>query len=115
MELSVRYPSSMKKLSILYSLNVADWICTVVLLRSGSFYEANPLAGIFIGDISWGFLMKCVLPLAVILLTARILSLLDGGDMPVADSFISFGIVFYIAINLDHIMNFLLLFFGIAT
>ena len=99
-----------RKLCLLHCMNAADWICTVVLLRTGSFYEANPISALFIGDISAGFLIKCVLPAAVILLIMRAAAMLDADELRTADRWICFGLAFYSAINLDHVLNFILLF-----
>ncbi len=54
------------KLLLLYTLNITDYLFTLILISSGLFVEANPILQ---SDISGagGFLMKCVLPLILIL------------------------------------------------
>ena len=99
-----------KKLCLLHSMNTVDWICTVVLLGTGGFYEANPLSALFIGDVSAGFVIKCILPTAVILLIAYAAKTLNAQDFGTADRWICFGLAFYMAINADHVLNFILLF-----
>ncbi len=101
-----------RKLYLIYALNVADWICTSVLLRAGGFYEANPLMRSVAGDASWSFLLKCIAP---ILLTAglfRLIGRLDREGLMHVDRFISFVLVFYLALCLNHIANFVMLFLG---
>ena len=115
MEIRLPRAGLVKKLYLIYSLNVADWICTVILLSSGGFFEANPLAGSFIGDISAGFAVKCGLALAVVILIAGALTRLDGDQLYIVDCFISFVLAFYTVICLIHIVNFILLFLSIAT
>ena len=100
-----------QKLYLLYSLNAADWICTAALLRSGRFFEANPLAGTFIWNTSAGFAIKCVIPAAVITLIVRAIRGLEPDDLRLVDMFASFALVFYTALCIDHIINFSILFF----
>ena len=96
---------------LVYSMNVADWICTVVLLHSGRFYEANPLMQQIIDSLPQGFLFKCLFPALIIFVLIFTMRLLDQCELAVADRFISFVLVFYVAINIDHVINFLLLIF----
>ncbi|MBQ6154170.1 MAG: hypothetical protein IJJ15_10535 [Ruminococcus sp.] len=108
----IRRQNIEKKLYLSYSLNIIDWVCTLFLLSSGGFYEANPVARLFIGSITLGFLIKCALPLLIVVTVSWALSKLSFEDMATADSFVCFLLVFYIAINLDHLINFILLFSG---
>ena len=100
-----------KKLWLIYALNVVDWICTVVLVHSGRFYEANPLMRSSIGDVSAGFFVKCVLSAVVVMLLGALVRMLSGNELRIADCFIAFCLVFYLTIDLDHVINFILLFF----
>lgn len=100
-----------KKLMVIYSLNVADWVCTVVLLHTERFYEANPLMRGIIAELPLGFLAKCILPAVVITVLIFAIKLLDRRELRIADRFISFVMVFYLAINIDHVVNFMLLIF----
>lgn len=100
-----------KKLYLVYLLNVVDWVCTVALLSTGLFYEANPFARTFISDITFGFVIKCVVPLVLIYLCARFLHILDFSRLKIADMLISFALTVYLFIALDHLINFILLFF----
>lgn len=101
-----------KKLYLSYSLNIIDWICTILLLSTGGFYEANPVARLFIGNLTLGFLIKCALPLLIVVTVCWALSKLSFEDLAVADKFACFLMVFYIAINLDHLLNIILLLSG---
>ena len=108
----IRRQNIEKKLYLSYSLNIVDWICTLVLLSTGGFYEANPIARLFIGSLSLGFLIKCALPLLVVVTVSWGMKKLDFEDLKIADAFVCFLMVFYLAINLDHLINFILLFSG---
>ena len=110
MERAILQRGFIKKLCLLHSMNAVDWICTVMLLRTGGFFEANPLSALFIGDVSAGFFIKCIVPTAVILLIAYAAKTLDADDLRTADRWISFGLAVYTAINVDHVLNFILLF-----
>ena len=100
-----------RKLQLTYLLNVTDWICTLALLSTGRFYEANPIARMFIGNIGFGFAVKCVLPLMIVAVIIRVLRRAEADTLRTADSFVSFVMVFYLVIAIDHTINFMLLIF----
>ena len=108
MERTMDRTSLLRKLYLLYALNVADWLCTVTLLHTGDFYEANPLMSHVVGSIPLGFLFKCVLP-AVLMAAVFLLSgKLNRGERVWVDSFVSFVVVVYTAICVVHIIDFIL-------
>ena len=100
------------KLSLIYLLNVTDWICTVILLRTGDFYEANPLMSPIIGSIAAGILVKCILPAALLFLIYRMCIALGAENFPLIDRFIAFVTVLYTALCAIHIADFLILHLG---
>ena len=100
-----------KKLALVYALNLTDWVFTLLLLRTGQFAEANPVMQPFITSIPQGFTLKCLFPAAAIGTVMLLLRRLRLSELGTADRFISFVLVFYLAINLDHIVNFFLLIF----
>ncbi len=100
-----------KKLYFVYFLNVIDWVCTVLLLNTGLFYEANPIANTFIHNILLGFAIKCVAPFVVIFLISRSMDILEYPQLKIADMMISFALTVYLAVTLDHIINFVIYFF----
>ena len=110
----IRKQNIEKKLYLSYSLNIIDWVCTLILLSTGGFYEANPVARLFINSLSLGFLIKCAVPLLIVVTVSWALSKLSFDDLAIADRFVCFLMVFYIAINLDHVINFILLFSGVV-
>ena len=109
MELSIKRSKLFRKLALIYLLNIVDWACTVILLNTGRYFEANPLMRQFIGSLPGGFFTKCLLPAFAVSAVIFALRMLDRRDLFVADQFISFVLVFYTAVNLDHVINFLLL------
>lgn len=98
-----------RKLYLVYVLNVFDWLCTVSLLSTGLFYEANPIARTFIGSISLGFILKCIVPFLAVFFIGRSMRILDMSQLRVADKIISFGLTVYIFLTLDHFVNFIIL------
>ena len=100
-----------KKLYLVYFLNVLDWACTVLLLKTGLFYEANPIANTFIHNILLGFVIKCVVPFVVIFLISRSMNILGISQLRIADKLISFAFTVYLAVILDHIINFVMYLF----
>jgi len=96
------------KLCLVYLMNVADWICTVVLTRTGDYTEANPLMATVIGELSWSFVLKCAVPLAAVWLIDRLCAALVSPALRSADRWVSFAVVFYTAILTDHTVNLLI-------
>ena len=103
-----------KKLYLLYALNVADWLCTLILLRTGGFYEANPLMRPFADSLPQSFLLKCAAPAIVMGAIIWCLRKLDVRDLRRLDRWIAFTLTFYTALCIGHIINFILLFLGIV-
>ena len=112
LELSLVSRIVRQKLYILYILNVADWICTVLLLRAGGFIEANPLTRVFIDSIPMGLLIKVALPAAAVAVILRLIKELDKWGITAVNRFTTLVLAFYIALCVNHIVNFMLLFFG---
>ena len=98
----------MSKLCLIYALNIADWFCTVVLLRLGGFYEANPLMRPVIGDPLSGAIAKCLLPAALLLLVRRMCRGLSARELIYVDRFICFALALYCALCVMHILSFIL-------
>ena len=98
-----------KKLYFVYFLNVLDWVCTVILLNTGMFFEANPIANSFIHNVFIGFLLKCVVPFVLVFIVNRFMHILEVSQLRLADMMISFALTVYLAVNLDHIINFIIL------
>ena len=94
-----------RKLCLIYSLNIADWICTVTLLSSGGFFEANPLMRPVLGDVSLGFLVKGILPAFLLLFVGHMAGSLGKGARWV-DRCAGWVLALYTALCAVHIVNF---------
>ena len=99
-----------RRLALLYILNLTDWLCTRVLLASGFFVEANPLMKSVMNGLGQSVLVKCVLPLVMILLCAVLCKLAGAEHNKFANLMVTIGIVAYSLVNAWHIFNFVLLF-----
>lgn len=97
------------KLCVVYFLNVVDWICTLRLISTGLFYEANPIANAFIDSIAIGFAVKCAVPLVLVIIVCKGMHILDLKALKFADMLISFALTVYLLITLDHFINVILL------
>ncbi len=90
------------KLLLLYTLNVTDYIFTLVLISSGLFIEANPILNTHIEGL-WGFILKCMLPLLLVLyLHIRFLTGIPK-HKKIVKLLINGIIIYYIIINVMHI------------
>lgn len=105
------YSKVYNRLYYLYILNVIDWICTIVLLKTGMFIEANPIANLFIGNYVWGFVIKCAVPLLITVFITAQLYVLPQKYLKITNIVVIIGIVIYVFINMSHVMNFFILFF----
>ena len=99
-----------RRLALLYILNLTDWLCTEALLKSGYFVEANPLMKSVMGGFGSSVLVKCVVPLVLILLCAVLFKLAGAEENKIAKVMLLVGIVAYSLVNVWHIFNFVLLF-----
>lgn len=99
-----------QKLAFLYLLNLSDWFCTQALLGTGRFYEANPLMNPVLRSFVPTLLLKGLLPLALTVLCAVLFKLSGLEESRFGNTLLNIGIVAYAAVDLWHIVNFLLLF-----
>lgn len=98
------------KLILLYFLNISDWICTMALIGTGKFYEANPIMQPVLENFGLTVVIKGVLPLALTLICAVLFRTFNLGETTSMKVILYIGIIIYSLLNLWHIINFLLLF-----
>lgn len=99
-----------RRLRLLYILNIIDWVCTVILLSSGGFYEVNPLMRPIVTSVPLGCLIKGVLPAAIVAAIPRLTLKLDCAGITRIIRFTNIILTFYIALCFNHVFNFILLF-----
>ncbi len=101
------------KLILLYLLNISDWLCTMALISSGKFYEANPLMQPVFENFWLTLLIKGAAPLALAVLCAVLYKIWGMGETVAMKVILYIGIIIYSLLNLWHIVNFILLFSSI--
>lgn len=99
-----------RRLMLLFLLNVSDWICTLSLLSTGHFAEANPLMQGVVNSLPLGFAVKVLLPLGLIVLAVKKLKYTDEKQLVTANNIVLFGVVVYTLLNLYHLYCFTVLF-----
>ena len=102
-----------RRLALLYTLNVSDWLCTEALLASGSFIEANPFMRPVMGHFPTALLIKLALPLFMVVLCALVYRLAGEIESKFANAMLLTGLAAYLLVDLWHIFNFVLLFSSI--
>ena len=97
-----------KRLFLLFMLNISDWICTLSLLKTGLFKEANPLMSGIISNVWLGLLVKAGLPLALILFALTKVESADSRQLLLSNNIALVGVSVYFLLNLYHISCFAL-------
>ena len=87
-------------------LNVSDWICTLALLRTGLFKEANPLMRGIIDNKAAGLCVKIFLPLALIAFALTKIKEADKRQLLLSNNIALFGVAVYFLLNIYHIVCF---------
>ena len=95
-----------KRLFLLFMLNMSDWLCTLALLSTGIFEEANPLMKSVIAQPIYGFLVKIALPLILMVIALSRLKDSDEKQVLLSNRICLCGVSVYVIINLYHILCF---------
>ena len=95
-----------KRLFLLFMLDVSDWVCTLSLIATGVFEEANPLMKQVIAMPALGFLVKVALPFVMILAAVGRLKYADEKQVLISNRVCLCGVVVYVLINIYHIFCF---------
>lgn len=100
-----------RRLAILFMLNVSDWICTLALLSTGYFSEANPLMQSVVQSVPLGALVKVLLPLVFIMLALSKIRSASERQILISNNIVLVGVSLYFILNLYHLFCFSLLLF----
>ncbi len=95
-----------RRLFLLFMLNMSDWVCTLALVSTGVFEEANPLMKNVISMPMLGFLVKVALPLVMILAALPRLKNSDERQVLLSNRVCLCGVLIYVLINLYHLFCF---------
>ena len=93
------------KLKILYALNVSDIILTISLLKSNLYREANIIMKNVVTDTRLSIIFKVVLPLLLILYINSRIGDATEDQLHVANRYINLAIIFYMIINIMHVLG----------
>ena len=100
-----------KRLFLLFILNFSDWICTLSLLSTGYFEEANPLMKTVIANPLAGFIVKAAMPFVLIMTALYKIKNSDSKQLLIANNICLVGVSVYLLINIYHIICFSLIHF----
>lgn len=98
-----------KRLFLLFMLNLSDWVCTLALISTGFFEEANPLMRGVVSNPVLGFAVKIFVPLIFILLAVSKLSNADKKQVLTSNNIALLGVSVYTLLNLYHVICFAIL------
>ena len=98
-----------KRLFLLFILNFSDWICTLSLLATGYFEEANPLMKNIIANPLAGFIVKAAMPFVLIMTALYKIKNSDSKQLLIANNICLVGVSVYLLINIYHIICFSLI------
>ena len=96
------------KLLLLYFLNIADIIFTLILLSTGYYFEANILMAGVVNNTAATLLIKIILPAILLAILYMRIIKATNKQRRIANYAINLVAILYILINISH-------FFGIAT
>ena len=99
-----------KRLFLLFMFNISDWICTLALLSTGLFKEANPLMRGIIENRAAGFFIKVILPFSLILYAVSKIKDADRKQLMLSNNIALFGVAVYFLLNVYHLVCFAMAF-----
>ena len=99
-----------KRLFLLLMLNISDWLCTLSLISTGVFEEANPLMKNIITRPVLGASVKVLIPFVFVLFALKKAKEADGHQLLVSNNIALFGVIVYLLINIYHLVCFFIFF-----
>lgn len=95
-----------RRLILLFALNVSDWICTLALLSTGMFAEANPLMRSVMESPLLGFFIKALLPFSLIMYALSKLKNAEPKQVLISNNIALIGVAVYVIVNIYHLICF---------
>lgn len=92
------------KLLSLYLLNVMDILFTLYLLQTGLFIEINPLMINIVSNIQTSIMVKILFPAFLLLALYIRIQSASLKQLIVSHRILNMILIFYIAINISHII-----------
>lgn len=100
-----------RRLILLLALNVSDWICTLALLSTGMFEEANPLMRRIMESPLLGFIVKALIPFSLIVYALSKLKGAEPKQVLISNNIALAGVAVYVLVNIYHLICFSALFY----
>lgn len=98
-----------QRLILVALLNISDWFCTMVILKNKGFFEVNPFMANLIENPMLCFFVKIILPFALMMYIFYMVPKIRGKLLNAIAVIMLVLTGFYLAINIVHIFNFVLL------
>lgn len=91
------------KFKLIYALNVIDILYTIILLRTGKFFEGNIVMQSIVKNEILSIVLKIGLPLLLIYYLVRRMRDATNKQLIIANIFINFCLILYMITNLLHV------------
>lgn len=99
------YPKVKRKLVLLYFLNVTDIIFTLLFHNTGYFIELNPVMKQMLSNQTVILIAKLIIPFALLFYIGIRLKKATGKQLKIANILILVVLIFYLVINLMHLVT----------
>lgn len=99
-----------RKLLLLFFLNISDYLCTITIIQYNGFKEINPIMIYLLEKPMFCFVIKCVLPLLLVGYIFYAIKNASDNLIFIVNIVMFVVVVFYLLINIMHIINFIVLF-----
>ena len=93
-----------RKFQLIYILNVTDIIFTLVLLRTGMFFEGNIFMRPFVASEYASIMLKIGLPIILLYYVFKRMAKATQKQLISSNLFINFCLVLYTFINVSHVL-----------
>lgn len=103
-------PNCRKNLLLLLFLNLSDYLCTITITKYTGFEEINPIMISMLEKPMFCFLVKCILPIVLVGYIFYAIKNASNNLVFAVNIVMKGVVVFYLLINILHIINFVILF-----
>lgn len=97
-------PVIKKKFILLYLLNVADIIFTLLLLQTGYFHEVNILMAKLLNNPPVSLLLKIFLPAVLLIYLYNQIKEEDSSQLRASNIAVNISLTIYTLVNLSHLV-----------
>ncbi|MTI71068.1 MAG: hypothetical protein FH751_12535 [Firmicutes bacterium] len=98
------YENILNKILLLFILNATDIVFTLILLNSGFCLEANPFMVNIVQSPLKSFIFKIILPAILLMYLTIRLKKANNHQLKVSNVLINIMTIFYLTINIFHLI-----------